>query len=56
MAYIQEKDDLGKGCIFEAGLEKNHEKESLLLYRDRLAVVLLNRFPYANGHLLLPCS
>ena len=56
MAYIQEKEQPGKACIFEAGTEKKHEKESLLLYRDALAVVLLNRFPYANGHLLLAPS
>ena len=56
MTYIQEKDPPGKGCIFEAGSGKNHEKGSLLLYRDDLALVLLNRFPYANGHLLLAPS
>jgi ATP adenylyltransferase len=28
----------------------------LLLYRDSFVVMLLNRFPYANGHLLVaPC-
>ncbi|KPK00435.1 MAG: HIT family hydrolase [Desulfobacterales bacterium SG8_35] len=56
MAYIQEGRPLEKECIFEAGAGKKHEKESLLLYRDSLTVVLLNRFPYANGHILLaPC-
>ncbi len=53
MTYIQEKNTLEKGCIFETGPEKSFEKESLLLYRDALVVVLLNRFPYANGHLLI---
>jgi len=33
-----------------------HEKDSLLLFRNRLVVVLLNRFPYANGHLLVAPS
>jgi len=56
MAYILEKDQQGKECLFEAGTGKNYEKESLLLYRDDVAVVLLNRFPYANGHLLLAPS
>ena len=56
MTYIQENDPLAKECIFEAGTSKKHEKESLLLYRDALTVVLLNRFPYANGHLLLAPS
>ena len=56
MTYIQETSPLGKGCIFEAGAGENFEKKSLLLYRDTLTVVLLNRFPYANGHLLIaPC-
>jgi len=56
MAYIQDKDQRETGCIFEAGTNNKYEKESLLLYRDSLSVVLLNRFPYANGHLLLAPS
>jgi ATP adenylyltransferase len=56
MSYIQDNDQPDQGCIFEAGADKNHEKESLLLYRDDLIVVFLNRFPYANGHLLLAPS
>jgi len=56
MTYIQDTESTDKGCIFEAGAEKKYEQESLLLYRDALVVVLLNRFPYANGHLLLAPS
>jgi ATP adenylyltransferase len=56
MTYIQEQDQELEACIFEAGTGKKHEKTSLLLYRDALTVVLLNRFPYANGHLLLAPS
>jgi ATP adenylyltransferase len=56
MTYIQEKSPLKEGCIFEAGGGKSYDKESLLLYRDALTVVLLNRFPYANGHLLIAPS
>ena len=56
MAYIEEKSPLEKGCIFEAGTGKSYEKDSLLLYRDSQIVVLLNRFPYANGHLLIAPS
>jgi len=56
MRYIQEKSTSDKGCIFEVGVGKKYEKKNLLLYRDATVVVLLNRFPYANGHLLLaPC-
>ena len=56
MDYIEKKEDMEKGCIFEAGTGKKYEKESLLLYRDAITVVLLNRFPYTNGHLLLAPS
>lgn len=41
------------GCIFEPPGEAAFDKTHLLLYRDELTVVLLNRFPYANGHLLI---
>ena len=41
------------GCLFEPPGESSFSKEHLLLFRDELAVLLLNRFPYANGHLLL---
>ncbi len=43
-------------CIFEPPGKDQHSKTDLLLYRDKHSVVLLNRFPYANGHLLVaPC-
>ena len=43
-------------CIFEPPMNSptsSFSKEHLVLYRDRFAIILLNRFPYANGHLLL---
>ena len=55
MAYIEGKEGHGNGCIFcpTEGDEKAHTKEELLLYRDPLVSVLMNRFPYTNGHLLV---
>jgi len=41
------------GCLFEPPGDGGHDPAALLLYRDRDTVVLLNRFPYANGHLLV---
>ena len=41
------------GCLFEPKTDKTASKKLLLLYRDRYSVVLLNRFPYTNGHLLV---
>ncbi len=53
MEYIEKESSDSGDCIFEEGNGKEFEKESLLLYRDTLTVVFLNRFPYANGHLLI---
>lgn len=41
------------GCLFEPPGTAAQDKPHLLLFRDALTVVLLNRFPYANGHLLV---
>lgn len=41
------------GCLFEPPGETTFDKSHYLLFRDKLTVVLLNRFPYANGHLLV---
>ncbi len=53
MSYIEKGDNPDIGCIFEAGTKKTHDRENLLLHRGNLVVVLLNRYPYANGHLLI---
>ena len=42
-----------EGCLFEPQGTGSTNKEALLLYRDTRTVVLLNRFPYTNGHLLV---
>ncbi|MBU0944647.1 MAG: HIT domain-containing protein [Proteobacteria bacterium] len=41
------------GCLFEPPGSQPFARETLLLYRDTQTVVLLNRFPYTNGHLLV---
>jgi ATP adenylyltransferase len=41
------------GCIFcEAAASKNDD-ESLVVFRGRRVFVLLNRYPYTNGHLMV---
>ena len=41
------------GCLFDPPGVEQTSRQNLLLYRDEATVVLLNRFPYANGHLLV---
>jgi ATP adenylyltransferase len=40
-------------CFICAGLAKERDAESLIVERTPASVVLLNRFPYSNGHLLV---
>ncbi len=54
--YILGKEEKYDGCIFEAAEGNDYDRDMLVLYRNTLVVVLLNRFPYANGHLLLAPS
>jgi ATP adenylyltransferase len=53
MAYILGKEGGHQGCIFDFAEDVSSSKNALLLYRGNLALALLNRFPYANGHLLI---
>lgn len=39
-------------CIFCSAWQHNTD-EKLVVFRSELAVVMLNRYPYANGHLLV---
>lgn len=42
-----------EGCLFEPAGKGRSKKNELLLFRNQDVVVLLNRFPYTNGHLLV---
>lgn len=53
MSYILGETARADGCIFEAAPGQRSDPASLLLYRDETCVVFMNRFPYANGHLLV---
>lgn len=45
--------DVGEECIFCPGDNRSRDEERLILYVGERSVVLMNRFPYINGHLLV---
>jgi ATP adenylyltransferase len=49
--YILDKKPTG--CIFCQKVKKGEEKENLLLYKNRFSLVMMNKFPYTCGHLLV---
>jgi ATP adenylyltransferase len=52
MVYIDQHDQ-GEGCIFCAKRLQENPREALLLTQTRYSLVMLNKYPYNNGHLLL---
>ncbi|MGD0542051.1 MAG: HIT domain-containing protein [Tepidisphaeraceae bacterium] len=54
MPYIRSLGKEGKCFLCEAALaEGDQQRERLVLWRSDQSVVLMNRYPYANGHLLI---
>ena len=47
------KSDTPPACIFCAAARSREAKETLTLFRSDLALVMLNRYPYTNGHLMV---
>ena len=52
MAYLQGDEPLSEGCIF-CIKPQSEDAEVHVLRRGRLCYVILNRFPYNNGHLMV---
>lgn len=55
MAYIREAKAgaADNSCIFCEKPEQQRDEENLIVYRSGLCFVMLNKFPYNNGHLMI---
>ncbi len=54
LQYVTDQEPRQEGCFFcNAFNEVGNEEENLLLYRGEKAFVMLNRFPYNGGHLMI---
>ncbi len=52
MHYISNKLDEPQ-CVFCHACEQDKDEEYLILHRGKTAFVILNRFPYTSGHLMV---
>jgi ATP adenylyltransferase len=52
MEYIEAADHAG-GCFLCAYPKENRDAERFILSRSNSAFIILNAFPYANGHLMV---
>ncbi|MCF8884885.1 MAG: HIT domain-containing protein [Nitrososphaerota archaeon] len=54
MKYIKEVDKAKKDeCIFCKSIMENRDRENLVLYRGKFNFIILNKYPYNNGHLMI---
>lgn len=55
MTFLKEEPPKAGECIFCNLLKKSesHDRESLILYRTKKVFVILNKYPYNNGHLMV---
>jgi ATP adenylyltransferase len=55
MEYIENNDKVD-GCVFCVTQEMEDGPENLIVFRGQHSFVILNRFPYTSGHLMVvPC-
>ncbi len=59
LAYVAspKKPENTDPCFICKGLAEQNDRENLIVQRNSETLVVLNRFPYNNGHLLVaPCA
>ena len=42
-----------KGCVFCTRIEQKADRENLIIHRAELNIVIMNKFPYNAGHLMI---
>ena len=45
--------DFDEGCIFCTAPAQNDDRATLIVHRGERCFVILNKFPYTNGHLMV---
>lgn len=53
MAFIQPETPQPQGCIFCTLPAEQRDAENHILYRGERCFMMLNRYPYNNGHLMI---
>jgi ATP adenylyltransferase len=52
MSYLQGDEGVPEGCLF-CVKPQQEDPQAHIVHRDELCYVILNRFPYNNGHLMV---
>jgi ATP adenylyltransferase len=52
MKYIMDH-ERGNACVFCAAARSSEDEENLVLYRGAFVFVIMNRYPYTSGHVMI---
>ena len=53
LEYIKNAQDDGEGCIFCLKPRETSDKENLIVFRSSHCFVIMNKYPYNNGHIMV---
>jgi len=53
MTFIAPKTEHSQGCIFCTKPAENRDEQTYILHRGELCYMMLNLYPYNNGHLMI---
>jgi len=53
LEYIKTAVKEPDGCFLCEAIEAGNDRDRLLLHRDELVLIIMNLYPYNNGHLLI---
>ncbi|MEA3499698.1 MAG: HIT domain-containing protein [Candidatus Marinimicrobia bacterium] len=51
MEYVKREKE--KGCVFCKRIKQSNDKKNLILIRQKYSFVIMNLYPYNNGHLMV---
>jgi ATP adenylyltransferase len=53
LRYINSVHDRSRGCVFCSAARGRRDRDNLVLIRGRNNFIILNKYPYNNGHLMI---
>lgn len=53
MGYIVKNSNEKHGCVLCEGIKEDSDRKNFVLYRGKHSFVVMNIYPYNNGHLLI---
>ena len=53
MKYIRNKEDKEGECVFCLKSKQKNDRDNLVLYRGPTSFILMNLYPYNNGHIMV---